>query len=95
MLPMLLPLVLFHSMAHVESNLVRYHQRCLGIHPIFRLFLDSTRAGGANADQMIGSMTWSQLSGLGVGLAGFVLILLLARRTPLVSNERDELYQDA
>lgn len=67
----------------------------MGWYGFQRLFLDSTRAGGTNTDQMIGSMTWSQLSGLGVGLAGFVLILLLARRTPRVSNEQDELYQDA
>jgi len=66
----------------------------MGWYGFQRFLLDFTRAGGTNADQMIGSLTWSQVSGFGVGLAGLVLFLQMARRTPLVGSEQDAAFQD-
>lgn len=55
-----------------------------------RFLIDFTRAGGPNADQMIGSVTWSQVTGLGAGVAGLILLWALSRRMPEVTDEQDE-----
>lgn len=67
----------------------------MGWYGLQRFFIDFTRAGGPNADQMIGSITWSQVTGLGAGIAGLVLLWVLARRMPVVTSEQDEVYTAA
>ncbi|GBD85912.1 prolipoprotein diacylglyceryl transferase [bacterium BMS3Abin02] len=57
-----------------------------------RFFVDFTRAGGPNIDQMVGGVTWSQVTGFGAGLAGLTLLWVLWRRMPVVSAEQDDVY---
>lgn len=54
-----------------------------------RFVLDFMRFGMGDAE--IGSFTWNQLSGLGAGLAGLVLVWVMGRREPVVSESEDAL----
>ena len=52
-----------------------------------RFVLDFLRFGSGDAE--IGAFTWNQVSGLAAGLAGLVMIWVMGRREPLVSDEED------
>lgn len=52
-----------------------------------RFVLDFMRFGMGDAE--IGSFTWNQLSGLAAGIGGLVLVWLMGRRQPVVSDEED------
>lgn len=52
-----------------------------------RFVLDFLRFGSGDAE--IGVFTWNQVSGLAAGLAGLVMIWVMGRRQPLVSDEED------
>lgn len=64
----------------------------VGWYGLQRFLIDFTRAGGPNADQMIGVLTWTQLSGLIAGVAGIVTGLALRSRMPIVTPEHDGQY---
>ena len=58
-----------------------------------RFFIDFTRlALDVNGDRTLGALTWSQWSGLAVGLAGLAGLLWLGRRNPVVDAENDRTY---
>ncbi len=49
----------------------------------------------ASADALLGSLTWSQWSGVGMVLVGFFLMFYLGRKNPVVSPENDEVLSSA
>lgn len=52
-----------------------------------RFVLDFMRRGMGDAE--IGAFTWNQVSGLAAGVGGLILIWLMARRQPVVSEDED------
>jgi len=54
-----------------------------------RFVLDFMRFGMGDAE--IGSFTWNQISGLGAGIAGLVLVWVMGRKEPMVSDSEDKL----
>jgi prolipoprotein diacylglyceryltransferase len=52
-----------------------------------RFLLDSLRYG--SGDATIGALTWNQLTGFLVGVAGLVMLWWLGRNQPIVSPEAD------
>jgi prolipoprotein diacylglyceryltransferase len=55
-----------------------------------RFVLDFMRVGSGDAEVIAGTMTWNQLSGFAVGVAGLILVFVFRRTQPLISAEEDE-----
>lgn len=77
--------VLLWVLLRLESGWKRrYHGQLLGFWLFWygyqRFLIDFTRIGGVNADRMLGPLTWSQWSALGMGLAGMAAIYFLEGR---------------
>lgn len=55
-----------------------------------RFILDFMRVGSGDAEAIAGTMTWNQLSGFAIGVAGVILFFVFRRSQPVISAEEDQ-----